>query len=93
MEDGSSLKAAHYQILDQQPIEIMQVLLTPEAFAGFLHGNVIKYALRCGHKHDPIKDMRKAAQYAQWYCEAAEGRIIRPEREELASAKHNNEGE
>lgn len=75
---GTAADAAHYQTLTQQPIEIMQRLMTREQFLGFLHGNVVKYALRCGHKDDPVKDMEKARQYADWYVRAAKGETIDP---------------
>lgn len=76
--DGTAAAATHYQILEQQPIEIMQRLMTDEAFLGFCHGNVIKYALRCGHKDDPVKEMEKVMQYADWYVRAARGETIDP---------------
>lgn len=79
--DGTAAAATHYQILDQQPIEIMQRLMTDEAFLGFCHGNVIKYALRCGHKDEPVKEMEKVRQYADWYVRAARGEMVDPKSE------------
>lgn len=79
--DSTAAAATHYQILEQQPIEIMQRLMTSEAFLGFCHGNVIKYALRCGHKDDPVKEMEKVRQYADWYVRAANGETIDPRTE------------
>lgn len=75
---GTAADAKHYQTLVQQPIEIMQRLMTKEQFIGFCHGNVIKYALRCGHKDDPAKEMEKVRQYADWYVRAARGETIDP---------------
>lgn len=75
---GTAADATHYQILEQQPIEIMQRLMTNEEFLGFCHGNVIKYALRCGHKDDAVKEMEKVRQYADWYVSAARGEKIDP---------------
>ena len=75
---GLSINATHYQKLQQQPIEIMQALMTPEQFEGFLWGNVIKYTLRCGLKDAPVKEMEKAQQYAKWYVQACEGKTIDP---------------
>ena len=75
---GTALSATHYQKLQQQPIEIMQALMTQEQFQGFLWGNVIKYALRCGSKDAPVKEMEKAQQYAKWYVQACEGKTIDP---------------
>lgn len=76
--DGTAAAATHYQILEQQPIEIMQRIMTGEAFLGFCHGNIIKYALRCGHKDDAVKEMEKVRQYADWYVSAARGEKIDP---------------
>ena len=75
---GTAADATHYQTLAQQPIEIMQRLMTKEQFLGFCHGNVVKYALRCGRKDDPAKEMEKARQYADWYVSAARGEKIDP---------------
>lgn len=75
---GTALDATHYQILQQQPIEIMQVLMTHEQFLGFCWGNAIKYILRLGKKDAPEKEMQKAQQYAKWYIEASKGKIIDP---------------
>lgn len=78
---GTAADATHYQTLAQQPIEIMQRLMTKEQFLGFLHGNVVKYALRCGHKDDPAKEMEKVRQYADWYVRASGGETIDPRSE------------
>lgn len=76
--NGTASNAKHYQILQQQPIEIMQVLMTHEQFLGFCWGNAIKYILRLGKKDAPEKEMQKAQQYAKWYIEASKGKIIDP---------------
>lgn len=65
-EDGTAAGAAHYNALPIQPIELMQTLLTEAEFTGFLKGNVIKYAMRAGHKGDSEKDVKKAKQYSEW---------------------------
>ena len=75
---GTAADATHYQTLAQQPIEIMQRLMTKEQFLGFCHGNVVKYALRCGRKDDPAKEMEKVRQYADWYVRASGGETIDP---------------
>lgn len=75
---GTAADATHYQTLAQQPIEIMQRLMTKEQFLGFCHGNVVKYALRCGHKDDAAKEMEKVRQYADWYVRASGGETIDP---------------
>lgn len=38
-------------------------LLSEEEYKGFLKGNIIKYAVRCDKKEDPIKDMEKCIDY------------------------------
>lgn len=77
-DSGTAACAKHYQVLPIQPIEIMQRLLPPEQFLGFCHGNVIKYALRCGYKDSPRKEIEKVRQYAEWYIEALDGKTIKP---------------
>ena len=52
----------HYKEMDPQPWEVMQSLLTPEEFRGFLKGNMIKYAMRQGKKDSD--DANKARHYA-----------------------------
>lgn len=77
--EGSARTATHYQVCRMQPIEIMQDVMRPEEFIGFLRGNVIKYALRMGHKD--VKDEREAGkieQYAKWLRQALEGKTINP---------------
>ena len=75
---GTATSATHYQILQQQPIEIMQRLMTHEQFIGFLWGNCIKYALRLGHKDDTASDAGKLAQYARWLAMVENGETIKP---------------
>jgi len=42
---------------------VMQAVLTPEEFQGFLMGNIIKYAMRQGRKGDATEDAAKARHY------------------------------
>jgi hypothetical protein len=69
IEDGTATGAKHYNDLPIQPIELMQTLLTTNEFIGFLKGNIIKYAMRAGHKGSPDKDKAKAQQYTDWLYE------------------------
>lgn len=58
---------AHYDLFPgQQVIDIIRATLTPEEFAGYLKGNVLKYRLRAGEKGDPVEDLGKAAKYRAW---------------------------
>lgn len=68
---------AHY-ISDHQPIEVMQSNMTHEELIGFLKGNIIKYACRCGKKDAPEKEAAKIKQYADWLCIVLSGGTIDP---------------
>lgn len=76
--EGSAKTSSHYQVASKQPIEIMQEVMSPEAFQGFCRGNVIKYTLRLGHKNEPLKEAAKIEQYAKWLRESLEGKQIDP---------------
>ena len=83
--DGASDRQNHYKNAARQPIEFMQELMTPEAFDGFLLGNILKYRLRAGYKDDAEKDLEKAAQYAYWRELSQKGITIDPERDVVPS--------
>ena len=68
----------HYNELNIQPIEVMQALLTPAEFLGFLKGNIIKYSYRCGKKDDPKSELAKFERYQEWYQQALKGLRIDP---------------
>ena len=53
----------HYTTMDIQPWDVMESVLTPEEFIGFLKGNIIKYAMRAGRK-EGTDDAAKAKHYA-----------------------------
>lgn len=77
----SPLKTTHYDTHyqgDIQPIEIMQAQMTPEAFMGFLRGNILKYTCRAGKKDDLTKETAKILRYAEWLHKAAQGKKIDP---------------
>jgi hypothetical protein len=54
-----------------QPWAVMEAVLTREEFAGFLKGNVIKYAMRQGKKDSD--DANKARHYALKLAEVQRG--------------------
>jgi hypothetical protein len=60
--DDTQVGGSHYKEMDPQPWSVMQSLLTPEEFRGFLKGNMIKYAMRQGKKDSP--DAGKYHHYA-----------------------------
>lgn len=62
--DDIQVSGSHYKDMGMQPWAVMQAVLTPEEFRGFLKGNVIKYAMRQGKKQDS-DDSGKAKHYKQ----------------------------
>lgn len=68
----------YYQKSAMQPIEVMQAVLTPEQFKGFLMGNIIKYRMRAKYKENYDKDMEKANIYSNWLQQYKEGFEIKP---------------
>ena len=52
MADDYQIGGDHYHRLPVQPWELMESILTPEEFIGFLKGSSIKYAMRAGLKKD-----------------------------------------
>lgn len=68
---------SHYQT-EHQPIEVMQANMTKEELIGFLKGNIIKYACRCGRKDDALKEADKIKRYAAWLVDVLQGKTIDP---------------
>jgi len=48
--DGIQIGGDHYKEMGVQPWDVVESVLTHEEFLGFLKGNIIKYAMRQGHK-------------------------------------------
>lgn len=46
----------HYKEMAIQPWHLMEAILTPEEFIGYLKGNLIKYGMRQGRKDSPDAD-------------------------------------
>ena len=62
--DSTQAGGNHYKDMAVQPWHVMQSVLTPEEFRGFLKGNIIKYAMRQGKKQDS-DDASKCIHYQQ----------------------------
>ena len=62
--DERQVGGTHYKDMPMEPWAVMEAVLTPEEFRGFLKGNVIKYAMRAGRKPDS-DDGNKALHYKQ----------------------------
>ena len=61
--DQGQVGGTHYKDLAVQPWHVMESVLTPEEFRGFLKGNIIKYAMRQGRKGEDDAD--KCRHYQQ----------------------------
>jgi len=62
--DDYQVNGDHYTTMEITPWEVMESVLTPQEFIGFLKGNVIKYSMRAGRKAG-TDDADKARHYAQ----------------------------
>ena len=62
--DEQQVGGTHYKDMPIQPWNVMQSVLTPAEFRGFLKGNIIKYAMRSGKKIGASDDREKAKHYA-----------------------------
>lgn len=56
----------HYNVGGIETIDIIRTMLTPEEYAGYYKGNIIKYRERAPHKGNHDEDMKKA----KWYYDA-----------------------
>lgn len=61
--DSYQVGGTHYKDMPVQPWDIMESVLTQEEFCGYLKGNIIKYAMRNGHKGED--DAAKCIHYQQ----------------------------
>jgi hypothetical protein len=55
----------HYKTMAIQPWAVMEAVLTPAEFRGFLKGNIVKYSMRNGQKPGSHDDAAKALHYKQ----------------------------
>ena len=60
--DDLQVSGNHYKEMPIQPWAVMEAVLTPEEFRGFLKGNIIKYSMRAGRK-EGSNDAAKAIHY------------------------------
>ena len=70
--DDLQISGNHYKEMPVQPWAVMEAVLTPEEFRGFLKGNIIKYSMRAGRK-DGSDDGGKAKHYIQKLQEVTNG--------------------
>lgn len=62
----------HYTTMAVQPWDVMQRVLTPAEFRGYLKGCVIKYAMRQGRKSSSPMDGDKCKHYMAKLAEMEE---------------------
>lgn len=55
----------HYKSGGVEAIEGIEASMAPEAYAGYLKGNIMKYMWRYERKGKPIEDLKKA----RWYLD------------------------
>ena len=55
----------HYKSGGIEAIEGIEASMAPEAYAGYLKGNIMKYMWRYERKGKPIEDLKKA----RWYLD------------------------
>lgn len=55
----------HYKTGGIEAIEGIEASMGPEAYAGYLKGNIMKYMWRYERKGKPIEDLKKA----RWYLD------------------------
>lgn len=61
--DSRQVGGQHYRDMTVQPWVVMETVLTPAEFIGFLKGSVIKYSMRQGRKG--ADDAQKALHHKQ----------------------------
>jgi hypothetical protein len=72
LADNRQVGGDHYKSLKVQPWEAMAAWMSEEAFAGFLHGCIIKYMARY-HNKGGVQDLEKAMHYLQKLVEVERG--------------------
>jgi len=73
-------KPDHYTANGVQCWDTIKASMTPEAFCGYLKGNVQKYIWRYEKKVAPVGDLRKALAYLTKLIEEVEGGSVRTEK-------------
>ena len=61
----------HYNMLDIEAINLIEMSMTKEEFLGYLKGNVLKYIIRYKHKGNASEDLDKG----KWYLDKLRNKI------------------
>ena len=62
---------SHYNMLDIEAIDLIEMSMTKDEFQGYLKGNAMKNIIRYIHKGQPKQDIAKGL----WYLKKLEGKI------------------
>ena len=68
----TSPSPAYYDVGGISVNDVIRAKLTPEEYAGWCKGNILKYTMRAKYKEDEQKDLKKAADYMRWLIESKE---------------------
>lgn len=67
---------SHYTAGGIETIDYLQAKLSPEEYAGYCRGNVLKYVSRAGMKGSPLEDFEKAQVYLGRLIKAKAGSAV-----------------
>lgn len=70
----TSPSPSYYDVGGISVNDVIRAKLTPEEYAGWCKGNILKYTMRAKYKEDEQKDLKKAADYMRWLIECKEER-------------------
>ena len=73
-ENISKNSSSYYDVGGISVNDVIRAKLTPEEYAGWCKGNILKYTMRAKYKEDEQKDLKKAADYMRWLIECKEER-------------------
>ena len=73
--DDYQVDGTHYTDMDVQPWAVMERVLSPQEFRGYLKGCIIKYSMRQGRKQISPHDAEKCKHYMKKLAEYDELRM------------------
>jgi hypothetical protein len=69
---SDAINPDHYKNGGIEAIDFIEAKLTPEEFAGYCRGNMLKYLSRLGHKDKAAQEMAKAVWYGNRWLDASD---------------------
>lgn len=75
-EDDVVNSPSHYNQGGIEAIAGIEASMAPEAYAGYLKGNIMKYLWRYEKKAKPVEDLKKAQWYLARLIETIEGKGV-----------------